>query len=512
MSIPILPAIALSSLLYASVLVIYRLWFSPIASFPGPLLAKCTFLYEFYYDWVRCGQFYIKIEELHKEYGPIIRITPSELHVREPLFYHDLYVTRAVRKSDAYRGFTQGAGFDDITAVSIPHDTHRAVRAALSPLFSPSGLRRVEHRVLACVRKLATRLEERVDMGVPVNLSDAFASFSTDVTSALFHEEPGTFLDEPTFNAAWWKMLTMGVVSVPLIMQLPWVARLVTTPILRFVTERSTNWRLWHDISRIRARALQKAIKPGCEDGEITTLTAFDGLVQDPLVSSMLGDKAFVRLSTLIQQAATHNPSQALSLLVYFLLQNPEHEAALRRALEPLFTKTSKNTTSNDRLLPSLHELENVPYLVACVREGLRIGSGNMKRIPRVFPDDEVVFHEWTIPRGIAVSMTPYWIHMDPDVFPIPHVFNPCRWLESSPEELALMNRYFIPFSKGSRVCLGKDVSYMQIYYTLALLFSPGFPQLNMYDTAEDDVKPALGLFFSIPRLDAKGLRVLLGR
>jgi cytochrome P450 len=67
----------------------------------------------------------------------------------------------------------------------------------------------------------------------------------------------------------------------------------------------------------------------------------------------------------LIQQAGTHNVSQALAIIVYFLLRNEDQEAALRGALEPIFTA---NGTSR----PSLKELEKVPYLSACIKEGLR--------------------------------------------------------------------------------------------------------------------------------------------
>ena len=61
--------IALCAVLYTVGLVVYRLFFSPIARFPGPLLAKATFWYEFYYDWVKTGQYYRRIAEMHKQYG-----------------------------------------------------------------------------------------------------------------------------------------------------------------------------------------------------------------------------------------------------------------------------------------------------------------------------------------------------------------------------------------------------------------------------------------------------------
>ncbi|KAL5315614.1 hypothetical protein ACEPPN_016483 [Leptodophora sp. 'Broadleaf-Isolate-01'] len=78
-------------ILYTFALVIWRLYFSPISHFPGPRLAALTYWYEFYYDLIQRGRFLYKIQELHDQYGPIIRINPHELHVSDPDFYHTIY-------------------------------------------------------------------------------------------------------------------------------------------------------------------------------------------------------------------------------------------------------------------------------------------------------------------------------------------------------------------------------------------------------------------------------------
>jgi hypothetical protein len=64
-------------------LAIYRLYFHPLAKFPGPKLAALTRGYEFYYDVIKCGMYLKKIEKLHEKYGshhlPFLSFRPLSL-------------------------------------------------------------------------------------------------------------------------------------------------------------------------------------------------------------------------------------------------------------------------------------------------------------------------------------------------------------------------------------------------------------------------------------------------
>ena len=57
------------ALLYGIGLAVYRLYFSPIAKFPGPKLAALTLWYEFYFDVIKKGQFTWEIKRMHEKYG-----------------------------------------------------------------------------------------------------------------------------------------------------------------------------------------------------------------------------------------------------------------------------------------------------------------------------------------------------------------------------------------------------------------------------------------------------------
>ena len=65
----LLLAVPASFIMYGILLVIYRLFFSPIAGFPGPKIAAATAWYEFYYDVIGRGKYYAKICEMHDKYG-----------------------------------------------------------------------------------------------------------------------------------------------------------------------------------------------------------------------------------------------------------------------------------------------------------------------------------------------------------------------------------------------------------------------------------------------------------
>lgn len=71
----VLTSLNLFSLLFTatftslSYVIVYRLWLSPVAKFPGPWVAKISFAYEGWYDIALKGKYTWKIRELHEKYG-----------------------------------------------------------------------------------------------------------------------------------------------------------------------------------------------------------------------------------------------------------------------------------------------------------------------------------------------------------------------------------------------------------------------------------------------------------
>ena len=101
-----------------------------------------------------------------------------------------------------------------------------------------------------------------------------------------------------------------------------------------------------------------------------------------------------------------------------------------------------------------LRELERLPYLTAIIMEGLRLSYGAATRLPRIAPDRVIEFGDWKIPPGTPVGMTPVFMHHNESTYPNSTAFLPERWVD--PAERKRLDRYFVPFSKGTRNCLGQ--------------------------------------------------------
>lgn len=139
--------------------------------------------YEFYYDFYHRREFLFKIREMHKQYGPIVRINPHELHVSDAEFYPTLYA-RGNNKRNRDPWHTAALTLDDSVLSSPDHDLHRKRRAALNPFFSTNSTSRLLPLVQERLAILNGKLEELRDTNTVVNLVHAFSALSNGMLSS----------------------------------------------------------------------------------------------------------------------------------------------------------------------------------------------------------------------------------------------------------------------------------------------------------------------------------------
>ena len=150
-------------------------------------------MYELYYDVWLGGQYVFKIQEWHKKYvrplpsplflakkkkGPIIRISPYELHVETPQFYEELYAG-ASKKRNKYDWAAKWAATPDGSIGTVGHDLHRMRHGALNPFFSKRSVRRLQPLIQERVDMLLSRIKEFGTSGEPLTISLAYVAFSS---------------------------------------------------------------------------------------------------------------------------------------------------------------------------------------------------------------------------------------------------------------------------------------------------------------------------------------------
>lgn len=161
---------------------IYRLFFHPLATIPGPKLAALTHWYEFYFDVIQPGQYVFHIKRLHETYGPIIRITPREVHVKDVSFLKEIYPTSNARKREKDAFQLRNLGLPFATAGTRDHELHRQRREALNPFFSQRRVFELEPLLKKKVAQLGSHLQaatkpEGTDIA---NLSDLYYAFARE--------------------------------------------------------------------------------------------------------------------------------------------------------------------------------------------------------------------------------------------------------------------------------------------------------------------------------------------
>lgn len=63
----------------------------PLYAIPGPKLAAATYLPEIYWDVVKFGKYTRQIKEMHVKYGPLVRISPTEIHCADVNFSDEIF-------------------------------------------------------------------------------------------------------------------------------------------------------------------------------------------------------------------------------------------------------------------------------------------------------------------------------------------------------------------------------------------------------------------------------------
>ncbi|KAF2135991.1 uncharacterized protein K452DRAFT_354132 [Aplosporella prunicola CBS 121167] len=480
--------------------------FHPLAKFPGPKLAAMTMWYQGYYDIWRRGQYIWEVIKMHEKYGPIVRISPHEVHILDPSAI-DLVYPSGNKKRDKSKYHGRSLMMPNSMTATTSHDLHRSRRGAANPYFSMSSVRRLEPITRETVKMLLHRFDEFAKTGKVMPVTLACKAMTASIITKYCFGESGGFLELEDFNRTYFDTFENAFGVGHLMAHVSWLGGLMMSLPPKLQEFLTPGLITMYNMRRQWKRQIDEIKK---DDKADNGQTVFHGLLKSNLPPA---EKATDRLQMEAQNlvvAGQDTTATTLAAIIYELLANPDKLAKLNQELA--------SAIPDPNSVPTSAQVEKLPYLTAVIQEGLRVHPAATLRAQRLSPEPviyEVNGKVWEIPVGATFSMDAHTTQMHPDYFPDPYTFNPERWIEDP-----RLDRYMIAFSKGTRVCLGINLAYQELYLVIAAIFrkydlydgtGKKGPTLELYETERKrDVDMVADMIVTAPAQGSKGVRLLV--
>ncbi|KAI1491664.1 cytochrome P450 [Biscogniauxia mediterranea] len=442
-TLQILGAVSVLTILYFVGLSIYRLTFHPLAKFPGPKLAAISDVW--YAKAYTSGYYPFIMQEMHAKYGDVVRTAPNELSFAAPGTFKEIYNHASKDKPV----FLKGPWYDrpepepSIVHTRDPAD-HSIQRKSLSHAFSAQSLRDDEYVVQTYVNLFIEQLRKFGGPGTEgIDLSEAYNWVTFDIIGDLTFGESFNAVAEAKTNfwislildAAYFAMVSTTAKRMPILkLMLPFV----------MPKDAATRFKLHR---KLTDEKLQKRINQGATSNREDFFAHI--LRRGKFTPGQLRTQSIV-----LTVAGSETTSTFLSGVTYFLLKNPGALETLQREVRAAFA--SPDDITGDAT-------SQLPYLRAVVDEGLRLFPPVSLGLQRVSPGASVDGH-W-IPAGTRVSTDPFTAAHDSRNFAQPWEFRPERWTDPDGDNNKDASR---PFSIGPRACIGTNLALLESRIILA--------------------------------------------
>lgn len=286
--------------------------------------------------------------------GPIVRITPDELHIKDSSYYDQIYAGGSKIRNKDERFVHIYATPHSIVGIT-DHARHRFRRGVIGELFSTRSIVNLESTINKNVEKLLNRFTEARSSNSVINLSAAFAALTADTITQHTYGESIGHLDWPDFNVGWKNSVrdTMGsrvlMKHFPLLLLL---LRAMPTGILSQLNSGIAQ------ISKIEGLIKELSKRSINQDGESPkrNKTILDALTDPSLPPEQRTSEFLTDEGHILLLAGTETTANALTTALVYLLENPNIMAKLRGEFEKSFP--------DDAGLKSWSILQQLPYLV----------------------------------------------------------------------------------------------------------------------------------------------------
>ncbi|KAI0022853.1 cytochrome P450 [Xylariomycetidae sp. FL0641] len=465
-----------------------------LSKYPGPFLASLT-------DWWRLWDVYgqrpeLTLQQLHAKYGDVVRLGPDTLSFADPKALKAIYgLNKGFVKSDFYivqQSTVKGHRLASLFSTT-DNGFHAQFRRSVNSAFAMSALVQYEPFV-DNTTKIFLSQTERLYAGNAegCDFTRWLQFYAFDVIGEITYSKRHGFIEKNEDIDGIVSNLANMFLYVAPIGQIPWLDRLfqknplylklsqwgftdATMPVARFARDRMAE-RLGPNLSGDPGQPLLP-VADGARDAKqspdllskfLAARDARPGFMTDTLVQTMAVSMAF---------AGSETTAISLSAVFYYLLRRPAALARLRAEIDA--AARAGRFADGDTGLVTWHEAQALPYLDACVKEAFRMHPAAGLPLERIVPAPGAqIAGAGFVPGGTVVGCSAWVIHRRPEIFgPDVDVYRPERWLaeaggaegegegvQEQERRVREMNGHLFQFGMGSRTCIGKNISLLEIY------------------------------------------------
>ena len=395
----------------------------------------------------------LTIKKLLGEYGNIVKIN-NEKNNGLSYLVTDPDALKHVLISN-HSNYIKGPGFERVKMllgngiIVSDGDFWRRQRTMIQPAFSRKNIDQLCAMIKVVTQDMIPRWKQKAETGEAIDITTEMSEFALEVIlRALLSNDLDQIIEEHGGNP------------------------------FDFLTDDTTR-----DLAvAMKFRQLGKVIQ------KIIDARRGQGQTGEDLLGSMMAatdkegqpmtDKELIDEVMTMIIAGHETTGGTLNWVWYELSQNPETDALAYR-------EASSSVTDNSVSTDQIGELR---YLKQCINEALRLYPPVWLFSRQAINDD--LLGKYSIPAGTNIYLCPYYTHRDPKLWAEPDNFYPEHFKNDGAK---LKHKYaFIPFSAGSRRCIGEYFSYVEMQTHLAIL-------LNLFklDTVPNqvvEIEPAINL------------------
>lgn len=440
-------------------LVIYPFVLNPLSALPGPFLYKISSI--FVLNDQRIESRNEKLNQWHREFGPVIQIGPNEVSLASVDYMKQIYVKQNMPKTSFYSQFTN---FGELNAFSIiDTDRHLKRKRMMAKLYTKSSVfaHDSQAHINTKVQNLLSFVSSSVD--APMDVYQMFNSLAMDVVT--YYELGSKFTTNLLLDLKQRKIIEAFRASSSM-----WFYTTLLPSLWSWAADKKTATLSGQCRDWAKSKFLE-AYEDLVQNGDTGEPSLVRTLYVNGVTKWAIGSEVFDHV------AAGHETTGASLTYCTWELSRPMNQYIQQKLYDEMVQNFGETPLG---YLP-LDVVDKLPYVEAVILETTRLHAAIPGSEPRSVVKEFVVDvngAKFTIPKGTTVSVQPWSLHTDPTVFARPESFIPERWLkqgdetdESFKQRLQLMKSSLFTFGQGNRMCLGMHLAMTEMKLCIAQLY-----------------------------------------